>query len=154
MWAGERPPKTLVDPGFVISRDTLDEKRDTMWGYGAWKAKTTSAAAKSRGAAAGCGCRGFCGRIRGWRRRPRWRRMGAVHRRPARFLAGDVFHATLARRAARDAAARDSGGGQMLVLLIGQIDLSMTAVMATGSVVSASVMTRHVADWWRAGSRR
>jgi ribose/xylose/arabinose/galactoside ABC-type transport system permease subunit len=36
--------------------------------------------------------------------------------------------------------------GQMLVLLIGQIDLSMTAVMATGSVVSASVMTRHVAE--------
>ena len=33
--------------------------------------------------------------------------------------------------------------GQMGVLLIGQIDLSMTAVMAIGSIVSASVMTRY-----------
>ena len=28
LWAGERPPKILIDPGFVITRDTLNEKRD------------------------------------------------------------------------------------------------------------------------------
>jgi ribose/xylose/arabinose/galactoside ABC-type transport system permease subunit len=33
--------------------------------------------------------------------------------------------------------------GQVLVLLMGQIDLSMTGVMALGSVFSASVMTRY-----------
>jgi len=37
-------------------------------------------------------------------------------------------------------------GGQLLVLLIGQIDLSVTAVMATGSIVSASILTRQAAD--------
>lgn len=37
-------------------------------------------------------------------------------------------------------------GGQLLVLLIGQIDLSMTAVMAMGSIVSASIMTRQAAE--------
>src|SRR5688572_12448464 len=41
--------------------------------------------------------------------------------------------------------------GQMLVLVIGQIDLSMTAVMAMGSIVSASVMTRHAADMGEPG---
>ena len=44
--------------------------------------------------------------------------------------------------------------GQMLVLLIGQIDLSMTAVMAMGSIVSASVMTRHAADVGEPGGDR
>jgi ribose/xylose/arabinose/galactoside ABC-type transport system permease subunit len=37
--------------------------------------------------------------------------------------------------------------GQLLVLLLGQIDLSMTAVMATGSIVSASLMTRAGSHW-------
>ena len=47
LWAGERLPKTLTDPGFVISRETLDAQRDEMWGYGAWKAKNTVVAASS-----------------------------------------------------------------------------------------------------------
>ena len=42
MWAGERPEKTLIDPGLVISRNTLRFKRDSMWGYGVWRAKNLS----------------------------------------------------------------------------------------------------------------
>ena len=40
--------------------------------------------------------------------------------------------------------------GQTMAMLVGQIDLSMTAVMAMGSVASASVMTRFAAHCNRA----
>src|SRR3984957_21302964 len=52
LWAGELLPQTLIDPGFVITRDTLTAKRDKMWGYGAWKRKVAASQASSSGAGA------------------------------------------------------------------------------------------------------
>ena len=37
LWAGKKPDKLLLDPGFVITQDTLMAKRDEMWGYTVWK---------------------------------------------------------------------------------------------------------------------
>lgn len=34
---GEEVPKLLLDPGFVITQETLDQDRDKMWGYAVWK---------------------------------------------------------------------------------------------------------------------
>lgn len=145
LWAGQRPPKVLVDPGFVISRTTLNEQRDRMWGYGAWKAKTTSAAAKGAAAVA-TGAEGSAvapaagGAVTDG---AAWALFitGLLGFSQAMFSTATLHDVLLAMLPLAILVA-----GQMLVLLIGQIDLSMTAVMATGSVVSASVMTRHVAD--------
>jgi ribose/xylose/arabinose/galactoside ABC-type transport system permease subunit/ABC-type sugar transport system substrate-binding protein len=148
LWAGERPPKILIDPGFVISRDTLNEKRDRMWGYGAWKAKTTSAAAKNAAATAGVPATGAEGTAVGPMAGAAgdgaaWALFiaGLLGFSQAMFSTATLHDVLLAMLPLAILVA-----GQMLVLLIGQIDLSMTAVMATGSVVSASVMTRHVAE--------
>ena len=37
MWGGKKPDKLLLDPGFVITQDNLQAKRDDMWGYTVWK---------------------------------------------------------------------------------------------------------------------
>jgi ABC-type sugar transport system substrate-binding protein len=37
MWAGQKPEKLLLDPGFVVSQENLSQKRDDMWGYIVWK---------------------------------------------------------------------------------------------------------------------
>jgi len=37
LWAGKKPDKLLLDPGFVITQANLQEKRDQMWGYIVWK---------------------------------------------------------------------------------------------------------------------
>ena len=37
LWAGQKLDKLLLDPGFVITQDTLMAKRDEMWGYTVWK---------------------------------------------------------------------------------------------------------------------
>lgn len=37
MWAGKKPNKLLLDPGFVITQANLTSKRDEMWGYTVWK---------------------------------------------------------------------------------------------------------------------
>jgi ABC-type sugar transport system substrate-binding protein len=37
MKAGEEVPKLLLDPGFVISQETLEQDREKMWGYHVWK---------------------------------------------------------------------------------------------------------------------
>ena len=37
MWAGKKPEKLLLDPGFVITQANLQEKRDEMWGYVVYK---------------------------------------------------------------------------------------------------------------------
>jgi ABC-type sugar transport system substrate-binding protein len=39
MWAGKKPNKLLLDPGFVITQENLTAKRDDMWGYSVWKKK-------------------------------------------------------------------------------------------------------------------
>ncbi len=37
MWAGKKPDKLLLDPGFVITQDNKDKVRDQMWGYVVWE---------------------------------------------------------------------------------------------------------------------
>ena len=41
LWAGKKPEKLLLDPGFAITRDNMAEKQAQMWGYAVWK-KTNS----------------------------------------------------------------------------------------------------------------
>lgn len=36
MWAGQKPEKLLLDPGFVITQANKDQTRDQMWGYIVW----------------------------------------------------------------------------------------------------------------------
>jgi len=152
MWRGEKPPKLLIDPGFVITRANLFAMRDQMWGYQAWKRSYGLARA---GAAVGSTTVPVPD--------------AAVNAQP---LAGSAGHAnspigslgvTFLGTALLLAQVMFSGAtlhdvllamlpltilvvGQTPVLLVGQIDLSMTAVMALGSVVSASLMTRYAAD--------
>jgi ribose/xylose/arabinose/galactoside ABC-type transport system permease subunit/ABC-type sugar transport system substrate-binding protein len=157
MWAGERPPKMLIDPGFVITRDTLQAKRDRMWGYGAWKAKTAAvagaaaasgAAPAAPGAAPGAGGAAppvpgaAPGAAPGLAEGAKWALFFAALAGFTRAMfSTDTLHDVLLAMLPLAILV----GGQLLVLLLGQIDLSMTAVMALGSVVSASVMTRHAA---------
>lgn len=154
LWAHERPTSILVDPGFVISRDTLQAKRDQMWGYTAWKAKSALIESRNVGTLT-AGSPGS----------------GSVY--PTAGKAGSVTQGMLGALSSvallaftRSMFSTDTlhdvllamlplailVGGQLLVLLIGQIDLSMTAVMATGSIVSAAVMTRQAADLGGAGA--
>lgn len=145
MVAGEKPPKTLIDPGFVITRDNLMEKRDEMWGYAVWQAKTAPAAtaAGGTGAAAGSGvatgtaaASGGLISASGWT----WAAFTAAAFLFARAMFSvDTLHDTLLAMLPLAILVV----GQTLVMLVGQIDLSMTATLAMGSVVSASVMTRH-----------
>ena len=37
MWAGKKPEKLLLDPGFVITQANLQAKREEMWGYTVYK---------------------------------------------------------------------------------------------------------------------
>ena len=144
MWVGERPPRTLVDPGFVITRDTLTIRRDQMWGYGAWKAKTAATQARSgspvvTGSSAGGASVASTAPPVG---NLKWAlSLAAVLSISQALLSIGTWHDVLLALLPLSILV----GGQLLVLLIGQIDLSMTAVMATGSIVSASVMTRHAA---------
>jgi ABC-type sugar transport system substrate-binding protein len=39
MKAGEKLPKLLLDPGFVLTQDTLAQDRTKSWGYAVWKKK-------------------------------------------------------------------------------------------------------------------
>jgi hypothetical protein len=36
LWAGKKPDKLLLDPGFVITQANKDQTRDKMWGYIVW----------------------------------------------------------------------------------------------------------------------
>jgi ribose/xylose/arabinose/galactoside ABC-type transport system permease subunit/ABC-type sugar transport system substrate-binding protein len=148
LWAGERPNKVLVDPGFVITRETLVAKRDHMWGYGAWRAK--AAVAKTphagsspplvTGSASGSATPGSSTVLvlRDTASAMKWALSIATLTALAHVLFStntlhDVLLASLPLAILV--------GGQMLVLLIGQIDLSTTAMMGIASVVSASLMT-------------
>ena len=148
MWAGERPAKTLIDPGFVITRETLVEKRARMWGYGAWEDRTAAVAVAPGSANAPSSTvlpspSSMPSSITGVGTTAKW----------ALFIAAllSFSHAMLSIDTLNDVLLAMMPlailvAGQLLVLLIGQIDLSMTAVMAMGSVLSASVMTRPAAD--------
>lgn len=148
MWAGARPPKTLIDPGFVMTRKTLAKERDRMWGYGVVREKNAVVLPGKAGAsppplpisdlpmASRAVGSGFAQRLDG----------GAW----ALLIAGMAAfgHALFSLRTLTDTflamlPLAILAGGQLLVLLVGQIDLSMTAVMALTSVLSASVMAGH-----------
>jgi ribose/xylose/arabinose/galactoside ABC-type transport system permease subunit/ABC-type sugar transport system substrate-binding protein len=144
IWAGERPQKTLIDPGFVITRENLVQKRDQMWGYGAAKSKMSATttldtfpqAATSDASPTGVVQSPIAAAAK------TTLTVGAVvslvHTLLSTNTLHDVFLALLPLAILV--------GGQLLVLLIGQIDLSMTAMMAVASVVSASVMTGKAAE--------
>jgi ribose/xylose/arabinose/galactoside ABC-type transport system permease subunit/ABC-type sugar transport system substrate-binding protein len=146
LWAGERLPTSLVDPGFVISRETLDSKRDDMWGYGVWKTKSTAVSTNSVLTPSTPGrpvtnpatstTKGTTSVANGFT----WIVLLAAFTGFAKtlFSVATLHDVVLAMLPLSILVV-----GQMLVLLIGQIDLSMTAVMAVGSIVSASVMTRY-----------
>ena len=151
MWAGERPPKVLIDPGFVITRETLLQQRDEMWGYGAWKEKFAPTGLGQAatggviggtvpGAATGTGAPGIAADAHGLT--------------VATILAGLLVlaHAMVSVKTVQDVLLAMLPlailvVGQTMAMLVGQIDLSMTAVMALGSVASASVMTGFAAHW-------
>jgi ABC-type sugar transport system substrate-binding protein len=42
MWAGKKPDKLLLDPGFVITQANLKEKQADMWGFMVWEKKKKS----------------------------------------------------------------------------------------------------------------
>lgn len=142
MWQGEKPPKLIIDEGFVISRDTLLEKREQMWGYQIWKQKKAALAAA--GSAAGAESTSISGAAIPAEAGGEgsgllaWLAAGGLLVFAQTFLSwgsmGDILLAMIPLAVLVT--------GQTLVLLIGQIDLSMTAVMAFGSVAGASFMTR------------
>jgi len=148
-WAGERPSKILIDPGFVITRETLQAKRNEMWGYGAHQAKSAAAVSPGAEPRATAGASASTSAMTSAVTLPqasagmKWALVAAA--------LGGFAHAMFSTDTLHDVLLAMLPlailvGGQMLVLLIGQIDLSMTAMMALGSVASASVMTRHVAE--------
>jgi ribose/xylose/arabinose/galactoside ABC-type transport system permease subunit/ABC-type sugar transport system substrate-binding protein len=147
LWAGSQVPKVLVDPGFVIGRETLDTERDKMWGYRLWKTKAAALINPKMGprlpgttnvVAASSATTTFHPGAPGLK----WMIAIASLTGFAKSLFSvatlhDVLLAVLPLAILVT--------GEMLVLLIGQIDLSMTAVMAVSSIVSAAVMTRYAA---------
>ena len=142
MLAGKRPPKLLLDPGFVITRETLKEKREQMWGYTVWKAESAGASAEAAGrkvtslSAVNCGTVGpATGKIGMTIAGLLVAFLSFAHAIVSITTLRDVFLAMLPLAVLVV--------GETLVMLVGQIDLSMTAVMALSSVISASVMTRH-----------
>ena len=155
MWAGQRPPKILIDPGFVISRATLTTQRDRMWGYGAWKAQAAPAVATSTNSAANPSANNLApamSAIPAETPAPTPTTAPTTPLTVAAFVAGAAAfaHALFSTDTLRDVLLAVLPlailvGGQLPVLVIGQIDLSMTAIMAMGSVLSAAVMTHYLA---------
>jgi ribose/xylose/arabinose/galactoside ABC-type transport system permease subunit/ABC-type sugar transport system substrate-binding protein len=153
LWAGNKVPKVLIDPGFVISRETLDAQRGQMWGYRLWTAKAAAilngglapsvpGANAVSGAAATQSLSATANSLASAGRGLTWMILIAALTGFARnlFSIATLHDVLLAMLPLAILVA-----GEMLVMLIGQIDLSMTAVMATGSIVSAAMMTRYTA---------
>jgi ribose/xylose/arabinose/galactoside ABC-type transport system permease subunit/ABC-type sugar transport system substrate-binding protein len=137
MWRGERPPKTLIDPGFVISRETLLRERQRMWGYNAWKAKNPAVVGEGASPIVAPSSSSLHGAS-----------AADAYGGPS-IAARGFFSALFSLKTLHDVFLTMLPlailvAGQTMVLIIGQIDLSMTAVLAIGSVVGASVMSRHV----------
>jgi ribose/xylose/arabinose/galactoside ABC-type transport system permease subunit/ABC-type sugar transport system substrate-binding protein len=137
LWAGAHPPKILIDPGFVITRKTLLADRERMWGYRAWKEKQPTALglppAASPAIHASAASTGEAGTINGG--------FSGIGVRTGEFLTVMFSSAALRDIALAIVPLAILAVGQMLVLLIGQIDLSMTAVLGLSSILSASAMS-------------
>jgi ABC-type sugar transport system substrate-binding protein len=149
MWAGEMPRKVLVDPGFVIGRESLLERRGQMWGYRVWKGKSmlagtgTAASSTAIEPSPNAVVNGQAPTIpqRQATTRGEWAGLGIIG--AALLFAQTLFSAdTLHEVLLAMLPLVILVVGQTPVLLIGQIDLSMTAIMAMSSVLGTSVMTR------------
>jgi ribose/xylose/arabinose/galactoside ABC-type transport system permease subunit/ABC-type sugar transport system substrate-binding protein len=141
LWAHEHPPKILIDPGFVISRDTLMAKRDQMWGYSASKAKSIAATSQNAVTSQSSLNGGPASLVPGEPTSGAPGVVGAFSIAAALTFAHAMFSTdTLHDVLLAVMPLAILVGGQLLVLLLGQIDLSMTAVMAMGSIASASIM--------------
>jgi len=153
LWAGQHPAKILIDPGFVITRETLATERDKMWGYQAWKdeqlaARGTAAEPPSSGPGLQPSGAQAVGTL-GGAPPPIPNASPAIGSHPwatATGATGAFFAVLFSLSTLRDIALAMAplailAVGQMLVLLIGQIDLSMTAVLGLSSILSASAMT-------------
>ena len=127
-WRGEKSKKIVLDPGLVIMQDNLNEKRDDMWGYQVWLANQQKGAA-SETAEAKPHANSVLGNLAaGARSMFTWGTLADILRAmlPLAILAT----------------------GQLLVLLLCEIDLSMPGVMGLGAIVAAAVMTRHGDGQW------
>lgn len=152
-WEGRRPPKVLVDSGFVITRENLQQKRDQMWGYSVWKAKVATdgpispsgdapsevnPSSVSSSLVLGDGSQhattGESTSFWSW---------AAILTALALFSRAvfsiDTWHEMLLAMLPLAILVI----GQTFVLLLGHIDLSITAVMALGSIASGSLMSRY-----------
>jgi ribose/xylose/arabinose/galactoside ABC-type transport system permease subunit/ABC-type sugar transport system substrate-binding protein len=141
-WVGQRPPKVLIDPGLVVTARNLEQMRTQMWGYTVWKAARPAASA-GPGTAGGSGSVALApstpvslhatGGL-GWAAL-----LGAMLAFAHVFLSVTTLHEVLVGMLPLAILVI----GQTAVLLVGQIDLSITAIMAVGSVLAAAAMTRH-----------
>jgi ribose/xylose/arabinose/galactoside ABC-type transport system permease subunit/ABC-type sugar transport system substrate-binding protein len=154
LWNGEKLPKVLVDTGLVILRENLQKKRDQMWGYSVWKSESNRlkqatvgglgsensaggvpAADTTSASVAHSAAPGLKSGVSSWTLAGLLIAFASfAHALFSVETLGDVLLAALPLAILVI--------GQTVVMLVGQIDLSMTAVMALGSVASASVMTR------------
>jgi len=127
-WRGEKPGKILLDPGLVVTQDNLNETRGDMWGYHVWLAnQQKDLAIETPKVKSGAGSV-LANLAAGFRSMFTWE------------TAADIFKAMLPLVILAT--------GQLLVLLLRQIDLSMPAVMGLGAIMASAVMTRHGAGQW------
>jgi ribose/xylose/arabinose/galactoside ABC-type transport system permease subunit/ABC-type sugar transport system substrate-binding protein len=154
MWNGARPARILLDPGFVIDVDNLATQRDRMWGYELWKSKAAVSAATPGTVAPTTSGVGDASRMTTPPNVPP--PSSALSAATSPGTVGSILLTSLAAFAVAMFSWRTAHdvilamlplailtGGQLLVLLIGQIDLSMPAVMALTSVIGATAMTHH-----------
>ncbi|MGA3266849.1 MAG: substrate-binding domain-containing protein [Verrucomicrobiota bacterium] len=127
-WRGEKPAKTVFDPGLVATQDNLKESRSDMWGYQVWLADQQKGTASETPQARSNAGSVLANLAAGLRSMFTW---GA---------AADIFTAMLPLAILAT--------GQLLVLLLREIDLSMPGVMGLGAILAAAVMTRHGDGQW------
>jgi ribose/xylose/arabinose/galactoside ABC-type transport system permease subunit/ABC-type sugar transport system substrate-binding protein len=125
MLAGKRPPKLLVDPGFVATREKLTTQRGRIWGYMHLQPEIAASRTNVVGPPA------VESRIA----------LSGVISAIVTFLAVLLSLAVLGDVALIIYPLLILVVGQMLVMLLGEIDLSMPAVLSLGSITTAVAMT-------------
>jgi ribose/xylose/arabinose/galactoside ABC-type transport system permease subunit/ABC-type sugar transport system substrate-binding protein len=150
LWTGERLAKVLIDPGFVVMRASLHEQRSKMWGYSSWNSSIAKSESAVRMSPAGAVSSGTGAGTSLAATASAQNSVSSPTGLAVLIAFAGLAHALLSPDAFKDILIAACPlailvAGQTLVMLIGQIDLSMTAVMALGSIASASMMTRYVA---------
>lgn len=131
-WRGEKPAKIVFDPGLVVTQDKLKEIRSDMWGYQVWVANQQKGTAPEAPKAQSNAGSELANLAAGIRSMFTW------------GTAADIFTAMLPLAILAT--------GQLLVLLLREIDLSMPGVMGLGAILAAAVMTRHGDGQWLASA--